>query len=170
GAAAGGRSRAAVVRRVATTGATAGAATASVLLAAAVAGFWWPDGLDATREAYWSGAASVRPALYLTLAGNPGALALAVGPAVAFGLAGLGDAGLGDARLGNALRARLLPAAALAAVVAADLSQHARGEVERIWLPFVPWLALAAPGHRRGWLAVQVTVAIALQAAVRSPW
>jgi hypothetical protein len=64
----------------------------------------------------------------------------------------------------------VLPVAALAAVAAADLSQHARGEVERIWLPFVPWLALVAPGDRRGWLAVQVAVAIALQAGLRSPW
>jgi hypothetical protein len=52
----------------------------------------------------------------------------------------------------------------------ADLSQLARGEVERIWLPFVPWLALAAPGDRRGWLAVQVAVALALQSLLVSPW
>jgi hypothetical protein len=58
----------------------------------------------------------------------------------------------------------------LLAVAAADVSQMARGEVERIWLPFVPWLALAAPGHRRAWLAAQVTVGLALQAALRSPW
>jgi methylthioxylose transferase len=59
---------------------------------------------------------------------------------------------------------------ALAAVFAADVSQHSRGEVERIWLPFVPWLALAAPGDRRGWLAAQVAVALVLQSAVVSPW
>jgi hypothetical protein len=34
----------------------------------------------------------------------------------------------------------------------------------------VPWLALAAPGERRGWLAAQVTVALVLQAVLDSPW
>jgi hypothetical protein len=45
-----------------------------------------------------------------------------------------------------------------------------RGEVERIWLPFVPWLALAAPGHRRPLLALQVSTALVLQATLASPW
>jgi hypothetical protein len=46
----------------------------------------------------------------------------------------------------------------------------ARGEVERIWLLFVPLLAVAAPGHRRGWLAAQAAVALAVQATLSSPW
>ena len=49
-----------------------------------------------------------------------------------------------------AWRPALLPAAALAAVLVANLSQMSRGETERIWLPFVPWLALAAPGTAAG--------------------
>jgi methylthioxylose transferase len=140
----------------------------AVLTAAAGAGFWWPAGLAATGGAYWSGIAAERPGLYLTVLGNPAALALAAGPAV---VAGLG-AGLGGfrGRSRAVSRAALLPGAALLAVAAADVSQMARGEVERIWLPFVPWLALAAPGHRRAWLAAQVTVGLALQAALRSPW
>ncbi|MPY72608.1 MAG: hypothetical protein GEU92_21510 [Alphaproteobacteria bacterium] len=68
------------------------------------------------------------------------------------------------------MAALVLPAAALVAVALADLSQLSRGEVERIWLPFVPWLALAAPGHRRGWLAAQVAVALILQSVLVSPW
>jgi hypothetical protein len=64
----------------------------------------------------------------------------------------------------------LLPVAVLVAVGLADLSQLTRGEVERIWLPFVPWLALAAPGDRRGWLGVQVGVALVLQSVLVSPW
>lgn len=136
----------------------------AVLGLAAAAGFWWPDGLAATGRAYWSGVGGDRPGLYLTVAGNPAALALATGPAVAAGLA----AAL--ARMRSAWRPALLPAAALAAVAAADLSQMSRGEVERIWLPFVPWLALAAPGDRRGWLAGQVAVGLALQSSLASPW
>lgn len=134
------------------------AATGLVVLAATT-GFWWPSGLAATREAYWSGRARLRPGWYFTLAGNPGALALSTGPAVAAGLAALGRN-----------RAAVLPVAALLAVAVADVSQLSRAEVERIWLPFVPWLALAAPGHRRGWLGAQVGLGLALQAGLRTPW
>jgi hypothetical protein len=131
-------------------------------LAGVIAGFWWIEGLRATGHAYWSGIGRQRPAGYLTLVGNPAALALATGPAVAAGLASV---------LRAADRsARLLPGAALGAVVVADLSQMSRGEVERIWLPFVPWLALAAPGDRRGWLVAQAGLALLLQVALVSSW
>ena len=130
--------------------------------AGVIAGFWWMEGLRATEHAYWSGIGGQRPAGYLTLAGNPAALALAAGPAVAVGLAGV---------LTSAdRRARLLPAAALGAVLVANVSQMSHGEVERIWLPFVPWLALAAPGDRRGWLAAQAGLALLVQAALASAW
>jgi methylthioxylose transferase len=145
-----------------------GAGLAAVLGLAAVAGFWWPAGLAATDGRYWAGIGAVRPGLYTTVAGNPAALALATGPAVAVGLAGVLLALCRRAR--GTGTAALLPLLALAAVVVADLSQMSRGEVERIWLPFVPWLALAAPGHRRALLAAQVALGLGLQAAVRSPW
>jgi hypothetical protein len=131
-------------------------------LAGVIAGFWWTEGLRAAGHAYWSGIGGQRPGGYLTLVGNPAALALATGPAVAVGLASV---------LTEADRsARLLPCAMLGAALVADLSQMSRGEVERIWLPFVPWLALAAPGDRRGWLATQAGLALLLQAALVSPW
>lgn len=148
--------------------AAAGIGALAVLGAAAAAGFWWPDGLAATHGAYWSGLGGRRPGVYLTLAGNPASLALATGPAVAAGLASLASNRWRPSAHGP--HPALLPAAALAAVAAADLSQLARGEVERIWLPFVPWLALAAPGDRRGWLAAQVAVALLLQSILVSPW
>jgi hypothetical protein len=106
----------------------------------------------------------MRPALYTTVAGNPAALALAVGPAAAVGLSAAAR------RLHRRPRTDLLPLLALAAVVVADLSQMSRGEVERIWLPFVPWLGLAIPGDRRGLLGLQVGTALALQAVLASPW
>jgi len=134
----------------------AGAGLTLPLVVAAAFGFWWPAGLAATGNAYWDGAASGRPAVYLTLVGNPAALALATGPAVAAGL--------------WSRRMELLPLLALVAVCLADLSQMSRGEVERIWLPFVPWLALAAPGNRRWCLAAQVGVALTLQATLASAW
>lgn len=131
-------------------------------LAAMLAGFSWIEGLAATGHAYWAGAGRRRPAGYLTFVGNPAALALATGPAVVAGLAALPRAAHRSAAL--------LPGAVLGAVVLANLSQMSRGEVERIWLPFVPWLALAAPGDRRGWLAAQAGLALLLQAALASAW
>jgi methylthioxylose transferase len=127
-----------------------------------IAGFWWIEGLQVTGNAYWSGVAGQRPAGYVTLVGNPAALALAAGPAVAVGLARVLTA--------PERSSRLLPGAMLGAVAVANLSQMSRGEVERIWLPFVPWLALAAPGDRRGWLAAQAGLALLLQAALVSAW
>jgi methylthioxylose transferase len=132
-----------------------GAGVALVLLLAAAAGFWWLDGLRATRDVYWDGVAGRRPLAYLALLGNPAALALAVGPAV---IAGLWR------------RRSVLVVAGAAAVFFADVSLLSAGEVERIWLPFVPWLALAGPGLDRRWLAAQAAVGITLQAALRSPW
>jgi methylthioxylose transferase len=132
------------------------------LALAGVAGFWWPDGLAATGDAYWRGIGGERPGLYATLAGNPAALALATGPAVAAGLVSV-------FRVPDR-RAWVLPGAAIVALVVADLSQLTRGEVERIWLPFVPWLALVAPGDRRRWLAGQAGVALVLQATIVSAW
>jgi hypothetical protein len=100
--------------------------------------------------------------------GDLGAFALAVGPAVAVGLARLRHRGTW-----------LLVGAAIAVVGAADLSGMSRAEVERIWLPFAPWVLLTTVAlgttrpvvrFSRGWLAAQAAVAIAIQAGVRSPW
>ena len=129
---------------------------------AVLAGFSWTEGLRATGHAYWSGVGRQRPAGYLTLVGNPAALALATGPAVAAGLAALSRAAHRSAGL--------LPGAVLGAVALANLSQMSRGEVERIWLPFVPWLALAAPGDWRHWLAAQAGLALLLQTTLVSAW
>lgn len=128
----------------------------------AATGFSWFDGLQATRRAYYSGVAAERPAPYFALVGNPAALAIAAGPAVTVGLL----AALRRWRDASAV----LPLAALGAVAMANASMLSKGEVERIWLPFIPWLALAAPGNRRGWLAAQAVLSVALQAALRSKW
>jgi len=134
---------------------------ASVAAAFAIAGFWWPDGLAATNDLYRGGVASRRPYdafLLVSLA----AFALALGPAAAAGVARLRDR-----------RAWLLVGAALASLALADLSGLSRGETERIWLVFIPWIGLATAAlvtQRRGWLAAQVALAIALQVGVRSPW
>ncbi|MGW5672640.1 hypothetical protein ACWEVO_32705, partial [Micromonospora sp. NPDC003776] len=60
----------------------------------------------------------------------------------------------------------LLPAGAALVVLTADLSGMSKAEVERIWLPFVVWLLVAA-AHlpapaRRWWLAGQALTALAV--------
>lgn len=139
-----------------------GGAAVVLVVVAVTSGFWWLDGLEATRLAYVDGVAADRPDAYFALAGNPGALALAVGPAVAVGL----DSAV---RRWRAPSARL-PLLGLLIVVAANASLLSKGEVERIWLPFVPLLALSAPGARRGWLIAQAGLALLLQAWLQSKW
>ena len=141
--------------------------TGLILLVFLAAGFSWLAGLSATRTRYWAGVASRRPYWYFVV-GNLAAFALAVGPAAAVGLARLRDR-----------RVWLLVGGVLVVIALADLSGMSKGEVERIWLPFVPWLLLATVAvvttrMQRGWTSIwlcsQAAIAIAVQAAVRSPW
>ncbi len=140
----------------------------AVLAVAAAAGFWWLDGLRTTRDQYELGYASLRPYGYWVV-GSLAAVAVATGPVLGAGVARLGRrAGLGCGLL----------VGALVAVAAADVSGLAKGEVERIWLVFVPWLATAAalvPAGRhdlgtRAWVTAQAATAIGIQVALRSPW
>ena len=138
----------------------AGAGVVLVLGAFLAARFNWLDGLQATREQYLAGVSRRRPyAEFLVI--SLAAFALAAGPAVAAGLARLRDRGLW-----------LLVGGALVALAAAGLSGMSKGETERIWLHFAPWLlvATAALQRSRGWLAAQIGLALVLQLAVRSPW
>lgn len=142
------------------TGGTVGALTVIVVFGAA--GFWWPDGLSATLDAYGNGVSRNRPLAYFAVA-NLAAFAIALGPASALGLAALRDR-----------RVWLVVGGALVAVAAADLSGWSKGEVERIWLPFVPWVVISACALRkelsRPALALQVMTAIAVQVGVLTPW
>lgn len=133
----------------------------AALAAFAAAGFWWVDGLAATRQEYALGISGVRPYGYFIVA-NLAVAAIAVGPAAV--------AGLERARR-NALWP--LVGAAAAAILVADLSGLSKGEVERIWLPFFPWLALSAAiaaDRPRRWLAAQAVVVISMQSTILFPW
>ena len=139
-----------------------------VVLGFAAAGFAWWEGYVALTERYWQGLASARPGGYWTWA-NLAALALCAGPVLGAGLGRLAW-----------LRGRaerpvvLLVSAAAASVVTATLSQMSRAEVERIWLPFVPWLllstALLPERWRRPALGVQVACALLLEHLLYTSW
>lgn len=140
----------------------------SVVVLPLLWGFNWLDGLAATRERYWAGIASNRPAALFGFT-NVLAFAALLGPVGLIALSRLRDR-----------RAWVLVGGVGAAVVVALLSQMSKGEVERIWLPFAPWLLVACGGLRlnargsssasRLALGLQLVTAIALQAGLRSPW
>jgi len=146
----------------------AAAAALAVVLAFLPAGFVWWDGLSVLRERYYDGVAGIRPATYWVW-GNLAALCFSAGPVTAAGIARLG-----------ALRAHadrvvaVLVTGGVAAVLVADLSLMSKAEVERIWLPFCPWLVISIallPERWRRWgLALQLAVAIAVQHLLSTRW
>jgi len=138
------------------------AGAVAVVGVVALSGFWWVEGLLATRAEYLGGVSRFRPYGYFLVA-NLAAVGIATGPAVPAALARLRRPGLW-----------LLVAAGLVAVLVADLSGLSKGEVERIWLPFVPWLLVATaalpPSRARAWLAAQATVALVVELLLRTTW
>lgn len=150
------------------------AALVPVLLLAA-GGFSWWEAYPVLVERYWEGLAADRPASYW-LWGNLGALLVCAGPMLGAGLGGLRS---GRRRLlvvdPAGVRAICwLVAAAATTVVVADLSRMSKAEVERIWLPFVPWLtlslALLPARWRRAGLVVQVLTALVVQHLLYTTW
>jgi len=142
-------------------------AAAGVLAVAAVftlGGYWWFEGITVDAQRVRDGAAfddRVAHVHYFFLA-NAAAAAIAAGPAVVAGLAGI--------------RGRLLwlPLAALAGMAVSDASGLVLGETERIWLPFLVWLLPATaslpPRSHRFWLALSALLAVTVEVLVRSPW
>jgi len=143
----------------------AAVAAAAVVGGFALAGFVWWEALPVLRERYYDGIASERPMAYW-LWGNLAALAICAGPLVGAGLAML--------RRGADRVVALLAGSAALAVVLADLSGMSRSEVERIWLPFVPWLTVATallPERWRRWgLGLQVATALVVQHLLYTSW
>jgi methylthioxylose transferase len=156
-----------------TVAAVGGVSALAVVLAFVPLGFAWWEAYPALHERYWAGIASTRPAWYWVF-GNLGALLLVAGPVLPAAL------GAGAPRL-RALVARRRPepvaalvAAGVAMVAVADLSLMSKAEVERIWLPFLPWMLLAVvwlPERWRRWgLLAQAVAAVLLQHLVRTLW
>ncbi len=147
-----------------------------VVLAFGAARFWWLSGLRASVGQYRASVARLRPQGYFWF-GNLAAFAIVLGPATAVGLARLRDR-----------RTWLLVAGGLAAMALADATGLSKAEVERIWLPFAPWILLAgsalvprpaamatavsahsAAGMRR-WLALTLATGLALQVLLKTTW
>jgi hypothetical protein len=139
--------------------------TLAVVVAWRAAGFWWLDGLRATHHYYGLRAGNDRPYGFFLVA-DLAVLGAMLGPAVLAGATRL-----------RATRVAPLVVGAAVAVLLADLSGLSKAEVERIWLPFMPWLTLTVvgleqPASRRtsSWLAAQGGLAIAFQLAIAWPW
>ncbi len=137
----------------------------------AVFGFAWWEAYPVLVDRYWDGAAMDRPQAYWFF-GNIGALLFAAGPMIGAGVAHL----IGDRRrlLRGERVAVLLVAATLLSLLLADLSRMSKSEVERIWLPFMPWLtlslALLPDAWRRWGLAIQLGFALLVQHLLYTSW
>jgi hypothetical protein len=150
-----------------------------VVAAWTLAGFDWLDGFRAARALYHAGAAAHRPYSYFVVA-NVAVFAVMLGPAV---VAAWAHRPTRPATAGPEASSpdpfvpplRWLVGAAVVAVAIADLSGLSKGEVERIWLPFVPFatlvvVRLASSRRAASWIAAQAAVAIVLQTLLVWPW
>jgi hypothetical protein len=141
-----------------------GAALGVVLLFAALGFAWW-EAYPVLRERYFDGIAGDRPMSYWWW-GNLAALAVSAGPLLGAGVASL--------RRSSDRVALLLVGAAIVMVALADASGMSKAEVERIWLPFIPWLtiscALLPEGWRRWGLGLQVSAALVVQHLFYTAW
>jgi methylthioxylose transferase len=140
----------------------------AVVLVFAAGGFAWWEAFPVLQDRYWAGTAHKRPAAYW-MWGNIAALLVSAGP-----LLGAALARLLVVRRQVERQVLLLVGAATTTVLLADLSQMSKSEVERIWLPFVPWLlistAVLPPRWRSGGLALQLLTALVVQHLLYTSW
>ncbi len=146
----------------------AGLAALAVILGFAALGFSWWEAYPVLADRYWDGIAKTRPFAYWVW-GNLGALLVSTGPLLGAGLAVAARRQTGPART-----VALLAGAAALTIAIADASRMSKAEVERIWLPFVPWLtislALLPGGWRRWGLALQVLTALVVEHLLYTSW
>ncbi len=152
----------AIRRRFAEIGVIVAASTIAPLTLV-VMGFDWIEGYRAVRFQYFEGVASERPQWFFFWS-NLAAFTVAIGPAAIAGIVTLRDR-----------RLWVLAGSAIAGVLAADISGMSKGEVERIWLPAVPWVLVATASlrttrTRRIWAALTMGFTVLLQWKLRPAW
>src|SRR4051812_30361887 len=129
--------------------------------------------LSAIHDRYWEGVGGRRPWQYWLWA-DLGALAISAGPLAFTGLTHLCVGARGFRDDASSRVVVWLSGAGATAVLLADASQMSRAEVERIWLPFVPWLLLSCSllpeDWRRRGLIVQVALAVLVQHLLATGW
>ncbi|MGZ4488270.1 MAG: hypothetical protein ACXVW1_10100 [Nocardioides sp.] len=139
-----------------------------VVLVFALGGFRLWEAYPVLRARYYAGIAAVRPSSYWTW-GDLAALGVCAGPVLGAGLGRLVGLGREAGR-----EVRWLAGAAVASVLLADATLMSKAEVERIWLPFVPWLllstALLPDRWRRPTLGLQLVAALLLEHLCYTSW
>jgi len=148
-------------------------AACAVVLSFAVAGFAWWEAYPALHDRYWAGVGGRRPPAYW-IWGNLAALLFSAGPFLGAGVAQLLGRGRGHLQDARTRVAALLSGAGVVMVLLADLSQMSKAEVERIWLPFVPWLLVSCAllPHRWRYVALvgQVVAAVFIAHLLKPDW
>lgn len=144
-----------------------------VVLAFAAAGFAWWEAYPALHDRYYAGVGGRRPPEYW-MWGNFAALLFCSGPMLGAGVAQLFGTWRQYVAEARTRVIALLSGSGVAMVVLADLSQMSRAEVERIWLPFVPWLllccALLPYRWRRVGLVLQLVTALVIAHLLKPDW
>jgi hypothetical protein len=149
-------------------------AALAVVLAFAAFGFAWWEAYPVLVERYWDGVASRRQFTYWVW-GNLAALAVSAGPMVGAAIAMAMQRGIRFRGLVTGERVIVLLAlAGTLTILVADLSQMSKAEVERIWLPLVPWMllgtALLSERWRRVGFAGQLGFALVVQHLLFTGW
>ena len=148
-------------------------AGAAVLALLAVLGYSYWEAYPALHQRYWDGLAAARPNSYW-LWGNLAVLTVSAGPV----MWGCLTAALPRLRVALYRPTEhpllVLVTGATVAMAVADLSLMSKAEVERIWLPFLPWLllstALLPTRWRRRALVGQAFIAVLTQHLLATPW
>ncbi|GAB3993824.1 hypothetical protein [Nocardioides marmoraquaticus] len=141
-----------------------------VVLGFALAGWSWWEVYPDLVDRYDEGIAKDRPIGYWWWA-NLALVLLSAGPLLA---AGLGAWLVSLGRWRERVVPLLLVGGAVAMVAAASISGMSKAEVERIWLPFMPWLLLSCallPPRLRTWgLGLQLATAVVVQHLFYTTW
>jgi hypothetical protein len=147
---------------------------AVIVIAFAVAGFEWWRAYPVLSQRYYDGIASVRPYSYW-IWGDLACLVLSAGPVVGSAIGASISRGRFLRREPPDLRPIiLLTLAGLVTVLLADVSGMSKAEVERIWLPFIPWILVGTALLPARWVrlvfALQLAVALTIQHLLHIVW